>query len=491
MNDKGNQFFGVVDIGSNSVRLVLFDAVKRSPASFFNEKILCGLGRGLEETGHLNEEGRVRAERSLSRFRLIFDEIGVSRFNLVCFATSAVRDASDGADFIKRAEKILGHKIEIWSGEEEAVFAAKGVISGFPTLEGWVADLGGGSLEIARVQRGTIEDSVSYPFGPLRMEHLSRDEVKKALRGAFKSYAKGQKPGTLCLVGGAWRNMAKIHMGRRNYPLKVLHHYTLAPDEARDFADFFSRQDLEDLIDIREVSERRIETIPHAALVLRELIDAVDTNQVVVSAHGVREGLIYDRLSKKERKKDPLREGAKELGRAHTLNFDLGRDIHRFARGFFEDHPLMEDRLLEAICLMCNIAWRDHPNYRRGNILHTVLYSPLDGLTHKERILIALSLYYRYGGERSRSASDVSEIVSSQLIANARIVGAFLRFANALVGQAPDVLGECSLIQTDKQIILRTTKRLKDLMGEVVWMRLETLASQIDKPVKFEAKGEE
>ena len=485
MSDREHQYFGVVDIGSNSVRLVLFDGVKRSPASFFNEKILCGLGRGLAETGRLDSQGRKRAEASLSRFRLVFDEIGISRYNLVCFATSAVRDAEDGPDFIRKAENILGHPIEVWSGDEEALFAAKGVLSGIPTLEGWVADLGGGSLELAKISDGGIKGTKSYPYGPLRIDHLERDEIKKMLRKSFKAYAKGQDEGALCLVGGAWRTMAKVHMAERDYPMKVLHHYSLNPEEAREFADHFSRQDIEVLEEIDEISSRRVETIPYAALILRELIDALNPHQVLISAHGVREGLIYDRLSKKERRKDPLREGAKELARDHSLSYALGKDVYRFARGFFEDHPVMEDRLLEAICLMCNIAWRDHPNYRRGNILHTVLYAPLDGLTHKERILIALSLYYRYGGESSRSAKDVAGIVSEPLVSNAKMVGAFLRFANALVGQAPDILGECTLIQTDKKIVLKTSKRLEDLMGEVVWSRLEALGLHLGKPAKM------
>lgn len=274
MSDKGNQYFGVVDIGSNSVRLVLFDAVKRSPASFFNEKILCGLGRGLAETGSLNKKARARAEQSLSRFRLIFEEIGISRFNLVCFATSAVRDAKDGAEFIAKAEAILGHTIDVWSGEEEAQFAAKGVLSGIPNLEGWVADLGGGSLELASVKGGEILKTKSYPFGHLRINHLDRDEIKKKLRKAFAPYD-DKTGGAICLVGGAWRTMAKVHMAERKYPLKVIHHYDLDGQEARKFAHSFSELDVAALEDIGEISARRVDTISYAALILRELIDAL------------------------------------------------------------------------------------------------------------------------------------------------------------------------------------------------------------------------
>jgi exopolyphosphatase / guanosine-5'-triphosphate,3'-diphosphate pyrophosphatase len=480
--------FGVIDIGSNSVRLVLFDWVRRSPTSFFNEKVLCGLGRDISTTGLLNEEGRVRALAALSRFRVIFDKSGIPSGDFVCFATAAVREASDGLVFIKKAQEILDQEISILAGEEEALLAAKGVLSGIPNLQGWVADLGGGSLEIAGVLDGEISHTTSYPFGPFRLTGQKRKAIKALLNDAFKVMKPGGGRGTLCLVGGAWRTMAKVHMARQKYPLRVLHHYRMDAEEARSFASDLSKMSLGDIADIDEISARRVDTIPTAALILRELIDALDPEEVVISAHGVREGIIYDRLSPAERKKDPLIEGAKGMARRRTRDPEIGIEAIDFANDFLEGTDFFPKRLVEAAARLSDISWRDHPNYRRANILHTVLHAPLDGLTHDDRIRLAISLYYRYGGESSSDAKAVGKIIGADDVAKAKILGALLRFAHALVGQTAGIMPACSLTQNKKEIVLEVSQGMTGLVGEVALSRLQSLSELVEKPARVEVR---
>lgn len=488
MADQPFQPFGVIDIGSNSVRLVLFDGVKRAPASFFNEKVLCGLGRDIAATGSLHPEGRKKALEALGRFKVICEKSGIGNGSLECFATAAVREASDGADFIAEAGKILGHKVRVLSGEEEALLAARGVLSGIPEMNGWVADLGGGSLELAAVRDGEISHTESHPFGPLRLAGLKHRDIQPRLREAFAAFKSGESAGTLCLVGGAWRNIAKAHMAQVKYPIKVLHHYSMSAREARDFSNIFSKQSVSSLADIEEISARRVETIPTAALVLRELIDALKPTEIVISAHGVREGVIFDRLDPKERDKDPLLQGAAAMAQRRAFDPEVGKEIADFAADFFSENEIFPHRLVAAAARLSDIAWRDHPNYRRANILHAVLHAPLDGLSHKDRICIALSLYYRYGGESSSDAKAVVRVVGAEEQKKTRILGAFMRFAHVLVGQAPGILPICHLAQNDNEIVLTVSQGMSGLVGEIVLVRLQALGDLMEKSVRVEVR---
>jgi exopolyphosphatase/guanosine-5'-triphosphate,3'-diphosphate pyrophosphatase len=488
MADQSFQPFGVIDIGSNSVRLVLFDGIRRAPASFFNEKVLCGLGRSMAETGVLDPEGRTMALAALSRFRLICEKMGVGAQRLECFATAAVREASDGQEFIEEANAILGQQVRVLSGEQEARQAASGVLTGIPDLKGWVADLGGGSLELAEVADGEISNPVSFPFGPLRLAGLKRKVIKPMLREAFSGFVSSDGMGTLCLVGGAWRTLAKLHMTRTKYPVKVLHHYALDAKEARDFAHSLNKKSLPSMSEVEGISERRLETIPTAALILRKLIDALEPADIVISAHGVREGIMYDRLDPVERAKDPLIEGARAMASRRALDLEVAVEVVDFAADFFSGNEIFSPRIIETTSRLSNIAWRDHPNYRRGNILHAVLHAPLDGLSHPDRIRIALSLYYRYGGESSDDARKVVKVVGPEDHEKARTFGAFLRFAHVLVGQAPGILPACSLAQDDHTVTLTVSQGMSGLVGEVVLIRLEALGELLEKKTRVEVR---
>lgn len=488
MADQSFNPFGVIDIGSNSVRLVLFDGIKRAPASFFNEKVLCGLGRDIATTGKLHPEGRKEALEALGRFRVICEKSGIRNNSLECFATAAVREAADGADFIGEVSNVLGHTVQVLSGEEEALLAAEGVLSGIPDMSGWVADLGGGSLELAVVNDGKISHTVSHPFGPLRLASLHRKTLKPMLQEAFATFPSGNGSGTLCLVGGAWRNIARAHMAQNKYPIRVLHHYSMSAAEAREFANMFSKQSARSLLDVEEISARRVETIPIAALVLRELIDALKPDEIVISAHGVREGIIHDKLDPDVRKRDPLSEGAAALAKRRAFDPEIGIEVADFATDFFSDDEVFPPRLVEAASRLSDIAWRDHPYYRRANILHAVLYAPLDGLTHRDRIRIALSLYYRYSGESSSDVKAIVKVVGQEEQQKAKVVGSLMRFAHVLVGQSPGILPTCKLAQDEGEIVLSVSLGMSGLVGEAALARLQALGDLMGKSVRVEVR---
>ena len=168
----------VVDIGSNTVRLVVYDTPNRLPVPIFNEKSPCQLGHGLAATGRLNPEGVECAMKSLARFVSLGSSMGVERMDFL--ATAAVRDASDGPKFVKRAELNLGVKIEIPTGPEEAQLAALGLLSGSPDADGVLVDMGGGSIDLVELNRGSFGRSVSLPIGHLRLPKAAQGDFKKA-----------------------------------------------------------------------------------------------------------------------------------------------------------------------------------------------------------------------------------------------------------------------------------------------------------------------
>ena len=166
MSEKRFGPVGIIDIGSNSVRFVAYGGAARVPSSLFNEKTMAALGRGLTTGGELDEAAMEQTLEALARFRALGKEMGLKKLHTV--ATAAVRDASNGPAFLKRVAA-LGLRPRLLSGAEEAEYSGLGVISGNPRAHGIVADLGGGSLELVGVARGAAGEGVSLPLGVLRV----------------------------------------------------------------------------------------------------------------------------------------------------------------------------------------------------------------------------------------------------------------------------------------------------------------------------------
>lgn len=472
--------FAVIDIGSNSVRLVVFEGQKRNPVTFFNEKVLCGLGREMGETGELAADGMKSAYRALRRFRTICDELSVK--SVESFATAAVREASNRDVFLKKAESILGESIDVWSGDDEANKAGYGVLAGMPSAQGLVGDLGGGSLELVRVGNGQVEKGITLPLGSLRIAHMMTLEAKELARRTFRNcaYLSEYTGDTLYLVGGAWRAFARVHVGQSEYPVQILHNYEMKADEAMSFAALISRLSQSSLDDIKNVSQKRLETLPNAAIVLHELIIATKAKRIVISGFGVREGLLFSRLDDKERQKDPLVEGARELSARTERIVELGDGFKKFTDGLLADEPAWMDRIRWAACELSDIAWRDHPNYRRVNAFYQLLHAPLSGITHQERTFLALSVYNRYRGDGTPEASAVSRILSSEDQTRAKALGQALRLGHILSGHAVSILNQCQLKREDTTLVLVLPKKYKKLEGEVVRRRLDSLAATLN-----------
>ncbi len=485
----------VIDVGSNSIRLVVYERLARAPWPVFNERVLCGLGRGLQTTGRLNKGGRARALDNLARFTLLARHMGVRRLDIL--ATAAVRDASDGADFVAEAERRCREKIRVVSGEEEARLAALGVLSGVPEADGVMGDLGGGSLELVALDKGAVGAQGTLPLGPLRMMDVAADEPKRAraivdtaLAGLpWLAACKGR---SFYAVGGAWRAIARIHIEHMDYPLHVIHHYSVAREKMIEFCQLMTAQSRKSLENMTSsVSRKRLETLPHAALVLWRVLREASPSQVVFSAQGIREGQMFSLLSEATRREDPLISAASELARADRRFEPIGDALFRWMAPLFADETRGERRLRLAACHLADIAWREHPDYRAEHGCLRILRLPIAGLDHPSRGLIALAVYARYAGRLGGDEPEAARLLlGSDHVVQAERIGMALRAAIAASGGVAALLRRTSLSLEGERLVLHLPGETADLDGEQMGRRFEALAEAFGrKPVVARSKG--
>ncbi|WP_395689481.1 exopolyphosphatase [Aestuariivirga sp.] len=481
----------VVDIGSNSVRLVVYDGLRRSPTPIFNEKILCGLGRGLATKGRLAEDGVVRALSALRRFRALSRQIGAK--HVFAVATAAAREAENGSEFVARAEKALGAGIKLLSGKEEARLAALGVISGIPYADGVVGDLGGGSLELIDIKDGRLREGVTLPLGPLRLMDVSGGSIDKARRivdealinSGMLSQLKGR---TFYAVGGTWRNLAKLHMAQSHYPLHVLHSYRLARAQAISLSGLVAQLSPASLRDVREVSKSRADTMPYGAMVLERLLAHSGAGGVEVSVYGVREGLLYSKLTSRKRQSDALLSSCWDFARRYARSPEHELELCDWTDQLFGEGKLPETaaqkRLRYAACLLADIGWRAHPDYRAERSLSMISQAAFVGIDHPGRVFLALTVFYRYDGG-GEDGDGLNRLLGDEDHQRAHLLSSIFRLAYILSAAMPGKLPDIRLkLGDNRTLILTLPRKLADLAGERVDKRLTGLAAEMGRTGK-------
>ncbi len=470
----------VIDIGSNSIRLVVFDGLKRAPATVYNEKVLCGLGRGLQSSGHLSPEGVALAVPNLVRFTALARAMGIGRIELI--ATAAVREAEDGAEFRAAVEKQCGHPIRVLSGAEEAQISALGVIAGNPAADGIMGDLGGGSLELVEVNDGKVGHSTTLALGPLRLMESCGDDRQAARKLIDKALNKvdwlpAGKGRSFYPVGGAWRNLARLHMEQSHHPLHAIHEYTIRRDDAVKLAQVISRLGKSSLSGIENVSRRRRETLPLASLVLARLLRKMQAQQVTFSTFGLREGFLFNQLPEEVQHEDPLLAGAAEIAEREGRFGGLGEALMQWSEALFDDQDAEETRLRLAACHLSDLAWREHPEFRATHALRRILHYPLVGIDHPGRAFVAYTVYLRYGGAPdAREAAPAALLLNERWRTRAVVLGAALRLAFRVSGATRWVLEHSGLSVDGKVLELRLPDDGSVPNGEAVQRRLKTLA---------------
>jgi exopolyphosphatase/guanosine-5'-triphosphate,3'-diphosphate pyrophosphatase len=474
---------GVIDIGSNSIRLVVFTGAVRSPLPIFNEKVLCGMGRRLHSTGRLDPAGVELALANLPRFAAAAEGLGVEQLRAV--ATAAIRDAADGPDFIARARKASGLAIEIISGELEARLSALGVVSAVPGADGAMGDLGGGSLELVRLNRGALGNQVTLPLGPLRLNEAERagDDIGKTIKEAIRAlpWLEGAADRTFYAIGGAWRALARIHMAHTDYRLRVIDGYRVDAQRFRDFARLIAKQSDGALKQLPEVSVKRIETLRPAARILRHIVDFARPRHIVFSAQGLREGIVYQDLPEARRQEDPLLAAAADLALLFGRFAAIGPPLARWSQPIANLGGAAFKRVGEAAALLSDIGWVDHPDYRARLVFDRMLTLPLPGLDHRARAYLAHVLHARYEeeaeGKLLKTASSVG--LDEDTVMQARALGQALRLGYTISAGHADVLHRTSLGVGDKLVQLTVPELDGTYAGEAVEKRLGELAKTL------------
>lgn len=472
---------GVVDVGSNSVRLVIFDGAARSPAYFYNEKIMAGLGAGVSETGRLNPTGRIRALSAIRRFQLLAETLKLAPLTAV--ATAAVREAEDGAEFCAEVERETGLKLHVIGGEDEARLSAQGVLLGWPDASGLVCDIGGSSMELAALTEGKVGACATSPLGPLRLQAIKSKKARKAhIAEVIDALAAqmGAQQDRLYLVGGSWRAIARLDMERRGYPLHVMHEYRMTPKSVSQTVKWIAGYDIAELRAMTGISEARMSLVPLACEVLKRLVRRLRPHEIAISSYGIREGLLYEQMPEKLRHRDPLIEACRFAEAKDARQPGFGRVLHNFLSPLFRNLSPGRSRVIKAACLLHDVSWRAHPDYRHEVCFDNVTRASLGGLTHTGRIFLGLALLHRYKNSREGTRFEpLFDLLSEKDMAQAEVLGKGLRFASMLAADDARLMGELRWFPKKKLLELRLPQRAIGLFGEVAEARFQALAAAL------------
>jgi exopolyphosphatase / guanosine-5'-triphosphate,3'-diphosphate pyrophosphatase len=467
----------IIDIGSNSVRLVVYAGPPRVPTPIFNEKVLAGLGSGLEPGGTLPEEGRARALAALARFKLLIDHMRVKKTQVV--ATAAIRDAADGPAFVREVQRI-GLDCKVLSAEEEAHFAGQGVLSGIPDADGIVGDLGGGSLELVAVGGSARTPGISLPLGVLRLDPSGDGEkaARKLLKAALKDSGLREAGRGRCfyMVGGSWRALARIDMIASDFPLPITHHYKMKTGRARELRRLFDELDPKFS---KAGAPARLESSPVAAMLLDLIAEELEPSRLIVSTYGIREGLLYSRLKQLERALDPLIEEARDAGGGEHRFGQHGDLLDEWIAPLFDDAPAMR-RLRLASCLLADVAWQANPGFRAERGIEMALHGNWAAVTPAGRVIIAQALSSSFGRDRLPDPR-LEELCSDDQLQRAHCWGVAMRLGQRLSGGVGSVLKETDLSTTEKAVQLKIRRGEEELIGDAVERRFLRLAESLRK----------
>ena len=483
----GPDTVGVLDIGSNSIRFVVYDIYGSHFTPVYNEKVLAGLGRGLKETDRLSEDGKVMALEALKRFQEIVKARGID--HLYIAATAAMREATDAPDFIREIERQTGLRVDPVSGEEEARLSALGLLSGDPDAIGIGADLGGASLELMRVGEGQSHERISLPLGPFEavgsdLRDADYDALIPQIDAVLKTLpASLSETDTLFLIGGAWRNLAGIEMERTSYPLRTIQSFAMDAQDADRLAQWAYQDGKEQLFNWPGTRQQRAETLPYSGLLLSRLIQIIRPKKIVLSLTGLREGLVFDGLPDAARQRDALLDGCRDFASGLLQSEYFGHPLMEFIDGASSILPVAfdngtDERLRKASCLLAGLGKNLHPDYRAELVFEDVLYAPIAGLDHPQRVWLALTLFRSVSRTKqppNQRAIDL--LLTEEQVRAAEILGAAIRLAIVATGRTPELVSTFKLFRDGDT--LRLDGEIKALLTEQVAFRLAKLAGAL------------
>jgi exopolyphosphatase/guanosine-5'-triphosphate,3'-diphosphate pyrophosphatase len=471
---------GIIDIGSNSVRFVAYGGAARVPSVLFNEKVMAALGRGLTLDGRLDDEAMERTLEALARFRRLASEMGLKKLHAV--ATAAVRDAENGPQFLKKIIS-LGLKPRLLPGEEEAELSGLGVISAIPRANGIVADLGGGSLELIGVARGGAGEGISLPLGVLRVgEEPDRADMAKVIRAGLKgTHLKDAARGhSLYLVGGSFRALALLDLKTLGHPLPIVHQHRISQSRLADLRAILATLGEDEVKRLTGISASRVPTLPAVVTLLEAMLGELGPRRIIVSAFGLREGLLYRDLDEATRGEDPLLAAAVEIGERLGRFGDHGAAINQWMAPLFPDEIADMQRLRLAACLLGDIAWNAHPDYRAERAVDMAIHGNWVGIDAHGRAVLGRALCSAFGGDGGFSSKLEALLKPGE---EERVIawGKALRLAQRLSGGTETLLRKTSVELAPRRLILSIPAKYRDLYSDAVERRMTQLARALGR----------
>lgn len=479
----------IIDIGSNSIRLVVYDGPRRLPFILFNEKVMAGLGASLAKTGRIEDAAMDRGLDAVARFIRLCREMAVEQVR--CVATAAVREAVNGDRLIARVNA-MGLTVELLSGVQEAMGAGHGVLSGIPGADGIVGDLGGGSLELARVRDGAVHQTMSLPLGVLRLPQIRAKNPGALERQAKKMMAKAgwtPEPGLpFYLVGGSWRALARFDMQLTHFPLPVVHQYEMPVQRAEQLARIVSHVGRARLKRIPAITGSRVPTLPDAAALLSVMVRQLRPDRLIVSAYGLREGLLYEDLPAAVRAHDPLLVAAEAEGEAQARFPGHGDMIERWIAPLFREDGDGWRRIRRAACLLADVGWRANPDFRAERGVEIALHGNWVGIDAADRAMLAQALHSNFGGGQTCPAA-VEQLATPAMVRRATQWGLAIRLGQRLSGGVEGPLAASRLEWEDGMLVLRLGGADAEMFGESVERRLRHLAQAMGVGYRLSDRG--
>lgn len=472
----------VIDIGSNTVRLVVYDGPLRAPEVIWNEKVAARLGQDLSTSGKIPPVASKEALGALARYALIVEDLGVEHVQTV--ATAAAREASNGAAFLRKVKK-LGLKPRLLSGEEEARVSAMGVIGAFPGAQGTVADLGGGSLEFVSIEHGDHHHGSSLPLGTLRLPALrAKSNFGKRIRKEMGKVGWAQAhPGPLYMVGGTWRALARYAMNAADYPLTDPHGFELDVEEAQRLCNKLVRAKPEKLSSIKGISAMRSTCLPDAAAMLRVMLDEFEPDGLIFSSWGLREGLLFDELDPLQRAKDPLLAGVVAFAGVRDASITVATRLAGWTVNITRDSGNPDEPMRLAAIQLAMALQRVEPNLRYNYATEWALDKRWIGCDARGRAMICSALLGSLG--RTEVPVSFRRLASDDDLHEGLTWGLGYRVARRLRAGSHAMMTTSSLTRKKNKLVLRLDKSRAAMAHYPLTFDLEVLATWLDLEPKI------
>jgi exopolyphosphatase/guanosine-5'-triphosphate,3'-diphosphate pyrophosphatase len=419
----------IVDIGSNTIRMVVYGNPPRAPHILHNEKSVARLGRDLSRTGKIPDKAAKLALDVLRRFARLIDELQIEDVEAV--ATAAVRDAKNGAAFLDEV-RALGFEPRLLSGKQEAQASADGVLGAFPGARGVVADLGGGSLELRAIDDEGSDNGTTLPLGTLRLPSLPAKKGKRAAiaKVVSKSGFGAKKGQTLYLVGGTLRAFGRLAMIEMKSPLEDPHGFVLEIEDARRIAKRLTRRDTDKIAGIDEISSSRRDMINDASALVGALLSEFEPDRVVFSAWGLREGLLMQRLPRELRVQDPLLSGVTDYAARRGVTAHTGAMVAGWIAGLPGARANGTERLRLVTAMLALASQRLEPNIRRRHAYDWALHKRWIGLAPADRAKLAAALLAQTG--RTKLPKELAQLATKDDLAEGIAWGLAIRLLRRL-----------------------------------------------------------